>query len=57
METSFQKIQKGTNPYIPIAHWSHKTDARPYTQTSRPTSVSYGKHHKPFKIVSWNTEI
>ena len=39
MKTNFQKTQKGTNLYILIANWLHKTYAPLYTQTSEMTTV------------------
>ena len=43
METSFQKIQKGTNCYILIVHWSHMTYIHFYSIT-RGINTVYAKH-------------
>ena len=49
METSFQKVQKGTSQYIPMAHWSNKTFALFYTQEENYIVLQV-KHHTLFNI-------
>ena len=39
METSFQKIKKGTSYYISIADWPHKSHSLFYTQEGTASTM------------------